>query len=554
MMKRILLLILLFSVMAVSLSYAADFTIAVDKVVENGIVNHTVIIKGNTSDKLPSLVGLVIRNSANEVKVLKQISASSDGSFSFEIPLNIADTYTASINTKKENVKVPKEFKILSSGEYDSIIAPFNASDATWESYIENIELSKSELGVDTKYYGEFSEQIAKILIKEKGTFTIGNFLEKFNLASLMSVLSGDNTALMKEAVRYYDAQFGLISDEATSKLYNAVSDLAASETVLKSVFNTATASHYTSFESLRDGCEKQLITKPYELLNIDELDIFIRNTLSVYKFPDYEELTTAKLQSILSQLKANKNLSTSEEYLAFYNAIYNQNLNQSTGGVIGGGGGGGGGAGTSYTPPAKVEAEEPEKEDSKEIQATPVNFNDLGNVPWAEAAIEKLVEKKIVNGKTAETFCPNDKITRAEFVKLIVCLFECHDSSAKSKFSDIDEDDWYNSYVASAVANSIINGRANNTFGGNECIKREDMAVMLYRAIISFKALEETTSLENNIADFAQVSEYAKNSVLMLSNMKIISGKGNGIFDPKANATRAEACVMINNLLEGME
>ena len=61
-------------------------------------------------------------------------------------------------------------------------------------------------------------------------------------------------------------------------------------------------------------------------------------------------------------------------------------------------------------------------------------------------------------------------------------------------------------------------------------------------------------TEITNNIADFDDVSDYAKNSVLMLSNLGIVSGKGNNRFAPKAFATRAEASVMIYNLLEALK
>lgn len=554
-MKRIAALILILSILTVSLSFAADFSVSVEKALEDGSVNHTVVIKGNTSDRASSYVGLVIKNSDGAVKVLEQKKANAEGSFQFDIPMNTPGEYTVTINTKSENNKTQDTFKILSSGEYNSIIALFNAEDSTLESYTSAIETNYEDLGMDMKYYSSFASDIVKILYGYKGSFTIGNFSEKFNLASLLSILKSDNVALMKEAVKYYETQLKLTSTEPSEFLYEGALALESSDSLLKTVFNKAAEDTYYNFESLRAAIEKELTKQPFSLLDMNELDLFLKNNLNVFAFNGYLNLSTAKLQYILGLMKENTALSTVSDYINYYDILYAQDINQNApGGIIGGGGGGGGagGGGATYTPPEKMEPELPSE--NKENESDMLNFSDLESVPWAKNAIDNLVSGKIVNGKSSDIFAPNDNITRAEFVKLIVCLFECHDSSKKSTFADVSENDWYNSYVASAVANSIINGRENNTFGGNENIKREDMAVILYRAIISFKAMDEVTELENNIADFDKVSDYAKNSVLMLSNMKIISGKGNGIFDPKANATRAEACVMLNNLLEGMK
>ena len=57
--------------------------------------------------------------------------------------------------------------------------------------------------------------------------------------------------------------------------------------------------------------------------------------------------------------------------------------------------------------------------------------------------------------------------------------------------------------------------------------------------------------TVTDNLKDFDKVSDYAKTSVLSLSNLKIINGFEDGNFYPKNNATRAEVSVMIHNALE---
>ena len=37
----------------------------------------------------------------------------------------------------------------------------------------------------------------------------------------------------------------------------------------------------------------------------------------------------------------------------------------------------------------------------------------------WAESTIYNLADRGIINGVTADTFCPDNNVTRAEFLKL---------------------------------------------------------------------------------------------------------------------------------------
>lgn len=111
------------------------------------------------------------------------------------------------------------------------------------------------------------------------------------------------------------------------------------------------------------------------------------------------------------------------------------------------GGSGGGGGSGSSgnksnstgstgVTFPGTGKAEVPE------INA---RFIDLNTVEWAYEAIMALADNGIVNGKTDNEFYPNDKVTREEFAKLLVCMAKLENSAYSSDhFADVGADAWY--------------------------------------------------------------------------------------------------------------
>ena len=71
-------------------------------------------------------------------------------------------------------------------------------------------------------------------------------------------------------------------------------------------------------------------------------------------------------------------------------------------------------------------------------------------------------------------------------------------------------------------------------------------MAVMIYRATGGEKP---TTDMP--FADSNNVSDYAKDAVSYMSEKGIINGQSDNMFAPKSFATRAEAAVMLSNMIK---
>ena len=53
------------------------------------------------------------------------------------------------------------------------------------------------------------------------------------------------------------------------------------------------------------------------------------------------------------------------------------------------------------------------------------------------------------------------------------------------------------------------------------------------------------------SFTDASKVSNFAKKAMLWANENRIVSGKGNGILDPKGKATRAETAQMLMNYLK---
>lgn len=82
--------------------------------------------------------------------------------------------------------------------------------------------------------------------------------------------------------------------------------------------------------------------------------------------------------------------------------------------------------------------------------------FGDVTEGYWAYSYIMDLYANNIVNGDKDGNFYPENNVTRAEFTKMAVSLFEIESSSTESAFTDVPADEWYAEYVAAAAEAGI--------------------------------------------------------------------------------------------------
>ena len=71
----------------------------------------------------------------------------------------------------------------------------------------------------------------------------------------------------------------------------------------------------------------------------------------------------------------------------------------------------------------------------------------------------------------------------------MIIKAFDLLEDSASASFDDVKDTEWYYPYVASAYKKGIINGVSDTNFGVALTLTREDMAVIIYRAM-QFKGI----------------------------------------------------------------
>lgn len=179
----------------------------------------------------------------------------------------------------------------------------------------------------------------------------------------------------------------------------------------------------------------------------------------------------------------------------------------------------------------------------SDSVEETPA-FSDIDDLPWAKDAIEFLYKKKVVNGNPDGTFAPNNNVTRAEFIKMVVEAMGIGSAYDHTPFSDVAPDSWYATYVARAYKEGIALGDDSGRFYPEEPITRQDMVTILYRAL----GAEETGEL--GFTDSESISDYAKAAVGYFASNGIVNGLGDGRFGPQNFATRAQTAVIIYRII----
>ncbi len=263
-----------------------------------------------------------------------------------------------------------------------------------------------------------------------------------------------------------------------------------------------------------------------------------------------------------------------------------------------GGGGGGGGGAAPTDKPETTDKTDETGLDASDEtdtsddtthpgvVEVVPAisQFSDLGNHTWASDAISTLAADGIIKGTTASTYSPANNITRADFALLLVRAFGLTSENTEN-FADVSASDYFATELAIARNSGIVNGIGDNRFAPRNSITRQDMMVIVYRALEASLALKGSEA-ERNVGaamndspvdyqnrdvtepgemgpsndgggisssqypDFATVGEYAKPAVTALISAGLVNGK-NGNIAPADYTTRAEVAVLIKRILD---
>lgn len=182
--------------------------------------------------------------------------------------------------------------------------------------------------------------------------------------------------------------------------------------------------------------------------------------------------------------------------------------------------------------------------------------MNDISS-HWAKKYIKILVGRNIVSGvqnaDKSYSYFPEKDITRAEFATLIV---EMNGYKIPTEYNinitDYDEiPTWAMGSMQSllnegVLAGIIVDGK--RYLNPNDKITKEQIVTILS------KTYDYKTTTKHDFVDSDKVSPWASEHLSKMVELGIITGKPDGTFTPKSNASRAECATILFKMLELIE
>jgi hypothetical protein len=181
-------------------------------------------------------------------------------------------------------------------------------------------------------------------------------------------------------------------------------------------------------------------------------------------------------------------------------------------------------------------------------VQAT--TFPDIqGN--WAQAFIEALASRGIIQGFPDGTFRPNAPVTRAQFAAMIRQAFEQPLERPATQFADIPANFWALDAIQEAYRMGFMEGYPNNIFLPDQNIPRVQVLVALVSGL-DLSAPAQTTALLNQaFQDAAQIPDWAQTSVAAATvNQMVVNYPNVAFLNPNQTATRADVAAFIYQAL----
>lgn len=178
-------------------------------------------------------------------------------------------------------------------------------------------------------------------------------------------------------------------------------------------------------------------------------------------------------------------------------------------------------------------------------------SFSDMQK-HWAKKEAETLASMLIIEGTGEGRFDPNGGLTRAETAALLVRALGIDAADGVTGISDISGK-WYEEAVASAFGAGLVTGYEDGTFRPNDHVTREELAVILARAIAYDGGIGKKETGLTQPRDANEVSGWAAAAVKQVMAEGIVQGDAGGNFRPKDTATRADMAVMLSRLLQAL-
>jgi len=161
----------------------------------------------------------------------------------------------------------------------------------------------------------------------------------------------------------------------------------------------------------------------------------------------------------------------------------------------------------------------------------------------WAKEYINSLAESNVLSGYPDNTFKPDNKVTRAEFITMLV-------KTLKFRVEESGEF-WADGFVKVAKSQGIINDADNLT---DNILRKEVIEMLIRSGANSRTAYTGIQQGDSKFVDIFDEESKIKNCVTILYESGIISGYEDNTIRLQNELTRAEASAIICKFIENKD
>jgi hypothetical protein len=171
--------------------------------------------------------------------------------------------------------------------------------------------------------------------------------------------------------------------------------------------------------------------------------------------------------------------------------------------------------------------------------------FKDIASTFWAIDEVSCANSHHIINGYSDGRFRPNDTITHGQAALMLARALKLDTTNVPDPgFKDVSKDAGYYPSLAALIEQGIW--PKGDTFGANQPLKREMMAILLARAFNLSGTAKST---------FKDISpdHHAYQEIAMLAENNITIGYEDNTFRPSQSVTRTQFAVFLARSMEPM-
>ncbi|WP_162309255.1 discoidin domain-containing protein [Cohnella abietis] len=179
------------------------------------------------------------------------------------------------------------------------------------------------------------------------------------------------------------------------------------------------------------------------------------------------------------------------------------------------------------------------------------VSFRDVAANAWYNEAVGFMSARDFIKGVGSERFAPDVNVSRADFLVMVMNAYGIDvDATTSGNFADAGSK-YYTPYLGTAKRLGLISGTGDNHFAPEASISRQDMMVVLYRALDKLGELPtgKSGTAFDSFKDAGAVADYARAAVKLFVETGIVRGNGTTL-DMKSVSTRAQAAQVLYGLM----